>query len=43
MKKGSVKSEQKFYQLQKLAEQKKMSAVSSHTEVLKLLSEDKTA
>lgn len=29
--KGSVKSEQKSYQLQKLVEQKKMSAVSPHT------------
>lgn len=31
VKKGSVKSEQKSYQLQKLSEQKKMSAVSPHT------------
>lgn len=34
VKKGSVKSEQKSYQLQKLVEQKKMAAVSPHTQTL---------
>lgn len=34
VKKGSIKSEQKSYQLQKLVEQKKMSAVSPHTRTI---------
>lgn len=36
VKKGSVKSEHKSYQLQKLVEQKKMSAVSPHTRTVQV-------
>lgn len=36
VKKGSIKSEQKSYQLQKLVEQKKMSAVSPHTRTVQI-------
>lgn len=37
VKMGSIKSEQKSYQLQKLVEQKKMSAVSPHTRTVQIL------
>lgn len=37
VKRGSVKSEQKSYQLQKLVEQKKMSAVSPHTRTFEIV------
>lgn len=37
VKKGSVKSEQKSYQLQKLVEQKKMSAVSPRTRTVEIV------